>query len=127
MESQCKYASDLLKFYNLQTENHEANHIIINWLIECKILAAQEFKYIEIEIRGTIDPGVYLNTDTPEQTKRLLRQDLKKDDGTEFNTALEVLNYHIAKGWELIDFEVEGSGDMVSRFYLFKVPIQQGN
>lgn len=93
-------------------------------LFSCIILAAQEFKYIEIEARGTLNPGVYLNTDTPEQSKRLLREQLKKDDGTEFQTALEVLNYHVAKGWELIDYEITGTGDMVIRYYLFKVPIQ---
>ena len=82
---------------------------------------AQEFKYLEVEVRGGdnvyVDDGSGLEARGLGNAKRT-----KKDDGAPFKGNVDVLMYFEGKGWELYKWNATALASISYRVYLFRMP-----
>jgi hypothetical protein len=89
-------------------------------------VSAQEFKYLEVEVRGGdnvyVDDGSGLEAGGFGNAKRA-----KKDNGEPFKGNVDVLVYFESKGWELYKWNATALASVSYRVYLFRVIGSESN
>ena len=95
--------------------------ILISLLFSVTTLSAEEFKYVEVEVRG--GDNVYIDYGEGYEGGITAKKQ-KKDNGELFLGTVDVLTYFENKGWELYKWSAMNAGGVSMRIYLFKVDLQ---